>query len=250
MNYIQYGNRKINFEIKRGIRKKTVAIEIDPLAKIIVSAPHDLQEEKLLMIVQKKARWIVEKQEIIKNGSSNSIKEFVSGESFPYLGKEYRLKLVRSAEEKEGKCELKNNRFYIEVNKNLENGKGKKLIKEALMDWYLLRAEEKIRERANYYSRQIGKKPGDIKIKAQEKRWGSCSHDGILRFNWKIIIAPLSVLDYVIVHGLCHLIFPHHSSHFWQKMQSVLPGYKRRRELLKQYSNAMEAFGGGDGEGK
>ena len=243
MNCVQYGNRKIHFEIKRGTRKKTVAIEVNSASGVTVLAPEDLNEEKILEFVGKKAEWIIERQRKIGNCNSGLAKDFVSGEAFSYLGKEYRLKIIRETSEKVGKCEFENGRFRIEIAPNLTEGKRKIEVKEALLAWYLKKAEEKIRGRIQYYSSQVGRKPEFIEIKSQKKRWGSCSGAGVVRFNWKIIMAPLSIFDYVIVHELCHLIYPHHSPHFWQKVQSILPDYKRRRELLKQYSSTMEACG-------
>jgi hypothetical protein len=243
MNFIQYGKKKINFEIKRGNRKKTVAIHVNPIATVTVLAPQYLSEEKILEIVQKKAGWIIERQKIIKNTDSDFAKEYVSGEAFSYLGREYRLKIIQSSSENGGKCELNNRRLLVEVNRDLDGEKRKIAVKEALLGWYLRQAEEKIQGRIHYYSGQLGRRPEFIEIKSQKKRWGSCSSAGVIRFNWKIITAPLSILDYVIVHELCHLLYPHHSPHFWQKVQSILPDYKRRRKLLKQYSSAMMACG-------
>lgn len=241
MNYIQYGNRKINFEIKRGNRKKTVAIHVNSTATVTVLSPRYLDEEKIRSFVQKKAHWIIEKQEIMKkNRDSNSVKEFVSGESFPYLGKYYRLKVMKSFTETEEKCKLVNGRFLVEVNGKLDSEGDRTAVKKALIDWYLEHAEDKIKERASRFARLIGKWPASIKIKNQEKRWGSCSRTRIVRFNWKIIMAPISVMDYVIVHELCHLIHPHHSPHFWQKVQSIIPDYKKRRDWLKQLSSQID----------
>jgi hypothetical protein len=237
MSYVQYGNRRINFEIRRGNRKKTVAIHVNPTAPITVLSPRCLDEEKIRMILHKKARWIIEKQEQIKkNGNSSSEKQFVSGESFTYPGKYYRLKVMKSITETEEKCRLVGGRFLVEVNEKSDNENDRTAIKKALLDWYLEHAEEKIGERASRFARLIGKWPASIKIKNQEKRWGSCSRTGIILFNWKIIMAPISVMDYVIIHELCHLIYPHHSTQFWQKVQSIIPDYKRRREWLKRFS--------------
>jgi predicted metal-dependent hydrolase len=88
-------------------------------------------------------------------------------------------------------------------------------------------AKEKIRERVDRFAQQIGRWPANIEVKNQERRWGSWSHKGNIRFNWKIIMAPISVMDYVIVHELCHLIHSHHSTEFWQKVQSIIPDYKK-----------------------
>jgi predicted metal-dependent hydrolase len=97
-------------------------------------------------------------------------------------------------------------------------------------------AEEKIKERVNRFAPLIGKWPVSIKVKNQEKRWGSCSQGGIIRFNWKIVMVPISVMDYVITHELCHLIYPHHSIQFWQKVQSIIPDYEKKRHWLKEFS--------------
>ena len=109
-------------------------------------------------------------------------------------------------------------------------------VKRNLIKWYLEHAKEKIGGRVNRFAQQIGKWPANIDVKNQERRWGSCSRTGVIRLNWKIIMAPISVIDYVIVHELCHLIYPHHSTQFWQKVQSIIPDYKRRREWLKRFS--------------
>jgi predicted metal-dependent hydrolase len=241
MNTIQYGNRVIQYNIKKGNRKKTVAVHINPMATITVFSPRHLDDEKIRMIVQKKARWILEKQKQVEsNRYSNSMKEFVSGESFPYLGKLYRLKVMKTAEDTIRKCRLVNGRFLVEINGNHETEVNRTVVKKALVDWYLERAETKIKERVDRFSQQIGKTPLSIKIKNQERRWGSCSRNGSIRFNWKVIMAPISILDYVIVHELCHLIHPHHSTQFWQKVQSIIPGYRRRRDWLKANSLQMD----------
>src|SRR4030042_4733162 len=203
MNTILYGNRVIQYNIKKGKRKKTVAVHINPMATITVFSPRHLDDEKIRMIVQKKARWILEKQKQVEsNRYSNSMKEFVSGESFPYLGKLYRLKVMKTAEDTIRKCRLVNGRFLVEINGNHETEANRTFVKKALVDWYLERAETKIKERVDQFSQQIGTTPLSIKIKNQERRWGSCSRNGSIRLNWKIIMAPTSIMDFVIVHEL------------------------------------------------
>jgi len=221
-----------------------VAIHVSPNALVTVLVPQYLDEEKIRMIVQKRAHWIIERQEQIKkNKDSNSVKEFVSGESFPYLGKYYRLKVMKSTTDTEEKCRLVGGRLVVEVNAKSDSENDRKAIKAALMDWYLQHAEEKIKERVSRFARLIGKRPNSTKIKNQEKRWGSCSRTGIIRFNWKIIMAPISIMDYVIVHELCHLFYPHHSPQFWQRVQSIIPDYKKRQHWLKENSLQMDSLG-------
>jgi len=111
------------------------------------------------------------------------------------------------------------------------------------MKWYLERAEEKIPQRARLYARQIGAWPEKVEIKNYKKQWGSYSHNGVIRFNWKIITAPVTILGYVIVHELCHLIYPNHSAQFWQKIQTTIPNYRNRRNKLKKDSLQIGIFG-------
>lgn len=242
-DYIQYGNKKIIFKIECSNRKKTVGIYIDPERGVIIHSPRFLKVDKIKEIVRKWARWIIEKQELVKKHSLlGSVKEFVSGEAFPYLGKQYRLKIIKSASKEEEKCKLINGRFLVEIDEDLNSEGIKRTVKKVLMEWYLAHAEEKIPERVKLYARQIGKWPERVEIKNHKRRWGSCSHNGIIRLNWKIIMAPVTILDYVIVHELCHLIHQHHSTQFWQKVQTIIPDYTKRRDKLKEYSFQVEIF--------
>jgi hypothetical protein len=243
MNVIQYGNKEIHFEVKHGKRKKTVAIHIDRTAKVKVLAPQGLEGGKIREIVQKKARWILDKQEQMERKKhDNPVKEFVSGESFPYLGKNYRLKVIPSSEDTETKCNLINGRFLIELNGKSDSNSERASVKKVLVDWYVEHAKETIAEGVERFAQQLGRWPRSIKIKNQKKQWGSCSGNGIVRFNWKVIMTPISVLDYVLVHELCHLFYHHHSAQFWQKVQSIIPDYKKKRDLLKECSYQMEGF--------
>ena len=245
MHSIQYGNKRIDYEIKRGNREKTVAIHVNPTAAVTVLAPRRLNEERIRAIVQKKARWILEKQEFLKrNEHLTSPKEFVSGESFPYLGRQYRLKVLRTGGGPGGTCKLIQGRFQVEIEGDLGAEEEKRSVRKALTAWYLRHAGEKVKERIDQLAKQLGKYPQRIEIKEQKRRWGSCSRSGVIRLNWKIIMTPISILDYVIVHELCHLIHPHHSPQFWNKVQSILPDHKKRRDLLRQHSLQIDALPG------
>ncbi len=244
MDHIQYGNRKIVFKVKRSNRRKTVGLYIDPEKGVIVHSPQFLRADEISEIVRKRAQWIIEKQKFVRNHSQlNSVKEFVSGEAFPYLGKQYRLKVKKVALEKEASCKFVNGRLLVEIDRQLDGKRVKGIVKTALMKWYLERAEEKIPQRVKLYARQIGAWPERVEIRNYDRQWGSCSHNGIIRFNWKIITAPVTILDYVIVHELCHLIYPNHSAQFWQKIQTSIPNYKNRRNKLKEHSPRIGSFG-------
>lgn len=237
MEHITYGKRKINYYIKRGRRKKTVALQIQPNSTVVVLSPYLLDKDKIKDIVQKRARWIIRRQERIKKlNAEMPKKEFVSGESFPYLGREYRLKVIKTENEECRPCKLVSGRFYVEINNKFSGRVASKIVKEKLREWYIESAKEKVNERTQKYSGLIGIMPQKIIIRNQEKRWGSCSHSGVLRFNWKVIMAPMSVLNYVIVHELCHLVHRNHSDEFWHRVGSIIPDFREKRQWLKENS--------------
>lgn len=237
MKQIAFGRTKIKYEIRRGKRKKTVGLVVQPNALVIVLSPQFLSEEMIRQIVRKRAGWIIRQQEKIKKLKADyPEKEFVSGESFLYLGRQYRLKVIRSSDKKNTHCRLENGRLYIAIDREIEGKEASGVVKEKLIEWYRAKAEAKIRDRIRRYTQTIRKRPVKILIRDQVKRWGSCSNSGVLRFNWKVIMAPLSVLDYVITHELCHLIIKNHSDKFWNKLGSIIPDYKKKRQWLKENS--------------
>jgi predicted metal-dependent hydrolase len=236
MKQIAFGRIKIKYQIKRGKRKKTIGLVVQPNTSVIVLSPEFLLENRIKEVVLKRAGWILKQQERIGKLKAEPSKDFVSGESFPYLGRQYRLKIVRSEDNENAPCKLVGGRFYIEMNKSLEGRRASRFVQGRLLEWYRARAQEKIEARTQEYVKLIGQHPEKIFIKNHEKRWGSCSSTGILRFNWKVIMAPLSILDYVIVHELCHLSIKNHSDKFWNKLGSFIPDYKKKRQWLKENS--------------
>lgn len=101
-------------------------------------------------------------------------------------------------------------------------------------------ARTRISERTAYYAKIVGVTYGRITIRDQKSRWGSCSGRGNLNFTWKLVLAPPEVLDYVVVHELCHRIEMNHSAAFWQQVERVLPDYRRRRDWLKENGWLLE----------
>ena len=94
-------------------------------------------------------------------------------------------------------------------------------------------AEKRLNERVSAYTSKVSVEPKAVVVKNQMKRWGSCTSEGTLYLNWRIIMAPMSVVDYVIVHELTHMQTPDHSSAFWKDVSKVLPDYERRKEWLR-----------------
>ena len=203
--------------------RKTVALIVTQDATLVVRAPVFTPMEHIERLVNKKSSWIRQKiAEVIKR-SKPITKEFVDGEGFLYLGKLYELHIVDDASLM---IKLKD-RLYISKNV-LPHAR------QAIAQWYKEQALRVIRERCAWYAKITGCKPASVKITNAQKRWGSCGPRGTLNFSWRLIMAPVEVIDYLVVHELVHIGQPDHSRLFWAKVKSILPDYKKREKWLKQ----------------
>jgi predicted metal-dependent hydrolase len=202
--------------------RKTLSLEIADDAQLIVRAPFHAKMNVIENVLFKKRLWIRSKQRLIqKRCLEVHSKEFVAGERFLYLGRRYTLQMVQ------GEAPLHfQERFYL-------SEKYVPTARQAFIRWYQEQALETILNRVREYAAVAGLKHGSITISNAAKRWGSCSSEGKLRFNWRLVMAPLRVIDYVVVHELVHLQVKNHSRAFWNKVQMMLPNYKKYAAWLK-----------------
>ncbi|HBO83387.1 MAG TPA: M48 family peptidase [Deltaproteobacteria bacterium] len=211
-------------------RRRTIALEIARDAQLIVRAPYRTPFDFIEKVVFKKRFWIKEKQEFVKERCKKIVsKEFVSGEGFLYLGEIYKLEIVDASDI----AIAFNNGFQIS-RKYLDAAK------EILIAWYKEQAYQKISERAGWHSSLSGLKYNRIKISDAQRRWGSCSAKGNLNFSWRLIMAPLRVIDYVVAHELAHLEEKNHSKAFWNKVKIMLPDYEQYRKWLKENRHLLD----------
>jgi predicted metal-dependent hydrolase len=242
MECIQYGNKAIRYEIKRGKRKKTVAIHVDT-DSVTVRAPLRLNDGKIRMIMEKKARWIVDRQERLRQDRFHCAgRRYVSGEFSPYLGKLSRLQIKTAATPEAQACKLRAGLLRIEINPALTEKESSAAVRDALIGWYRQKAEKKIAERIPLIAGELGVTPQSVTIKDQKRQWGSCSSSGAIRFNWKIVMAPSAIIDYIIAHELCHLMHADHRAQFWRKVQTVIPDYRLKKDWLKEHSTIINAL--------
>ena len=221
-----------DYKIIRKSRSKTASISVKPDGTVQILVPHTLSEEKILALVEKKSQWISTKiahfQEINQKDKQS---EYVSGESFTYLGRNYRLKIVPGDPSEEVK--LMNGRFYVHIPSETAQADRDRLVVEQLISWYRSRAIIRLRQKTIRYARQMGVVPVAVGLKDYKSQWGSCHTDSKIYYIWKFIIAPHSIVDYVVVHELCHLVHGDHSKKFWRLLETVLPDYLERKEWLK-----------------
>lgn len=232
MNVIQ-GNGFVA-DIVRSSRRKTAAIKIQK-GKVFVIVPECLTMAAIESLVAKKHRWIKEKLAIQNEIMDIKPKEFISGEAFSYLGKNHPLKIESGLYPL---IKLHQDELVVSVrDKTVDNSQA---IKQLLFKWYKQQAESELRDKTERYSRIIGVNPSSVTIKSFKSRWGSCSIAGGIQYNWKIIIAPDRIVNYVVIHELCHILHHNHSPAFWKAVEKYCHDYRDCSAWLKINGGRLE----------
>jgi hypothetical protein len=235
MNLDLGNNQDIPITVIRTDRKKTVSIKIIE-GNVHVIVPKTLSDRKIHQFVQQKANWIrqrLHQQQAIKPFKP---KKFVSGEAFAYLGRNYRLELYQGDP---GEVKLKHGRFVLLVPESLKGDDRAEYIKTQLIRWYVDHANQQLREKSQRYARLIGVSPKSVTVKHYKSRWGSCSIHGDVFYNWRIIMAPHRIVDYLVVHELCHLKHHNHSPRYWRNVEVVMPDHLECRDWLKNNGTSI-----------
>jgi predicted metal-dependent hydrolase len=204
-------------------RRRTIALIVTPDARLIVRAPLRAPDAVIAAAIREKSGWILKKICEMKKRPQAIIHTFSEGEIFWFLGRPYPLHLIDDG----GGAIRRTDR--LEVPRTVRPD-----VPRAIRHWYTEEAAKEIRSRCMWFSMMTGYSPTGIRITDARQRWGSCNHRGGLNFSWRLIQAPLSIVDYVIVHELVHLRQPDHSRKFWAKVEALMPDYRQRREWLRE----------------
>jgi predicted metal-dependent hydrolase len=222
----------LSYQIVRSSRRKKLTITVERDRTVIVHAPASASEEAIKQIIESKRQWLFEKinhsqkYEALPHAPG---KEVVNGESVPYLGRDY---LIEIAETKSGGVEFSRH-FLIPA---AQQAKRRKVLKE----WYLSRAAETILPRANRHAKEMGVAYNEAKIVDNRYRWGSCTVKDHVHFNWRLIKAPMFVIDYVIVHELAHLLEANHTPRFWNIVRARVVCADKAKTWLKEHGQILE----------
>ena len=223
----------INIKIDQIIRskRKTLGVEVTHDARLIVRAPKTASLAYIEKVVSKKQLWIQSKQKLVTEKQQLvQPKEFISGEGFLYLGDTYQLHIVDD-------CSPSlsfDQGFYL-----LSSVLNEKSPQVLFIDWYRKQAYQKIKERIDWYSDLFGFKYNKFSITNAQKRWGSCNTKGNLYISWRLIMAPLHVVDYVVIHELTHLKEMNHSKKFWDKIRVMIPDFQKSLNWLKENGHLL-----------
>jgi|LSQX01.2.fsa_nt_gb predicted metal-dependent hydrolase len=237
--FIKYGSKKIDITVSRR-RRKTLGISVSVTKGVQVAAPINASDDTIHQILSRKAPWIIEKlSHLHEIESQTPIKGFVTGDVFPYLGKDYILEITENPNAKKASVSLDNNRFNVVLPETLSTNNRPEIIRDTFILWYKKKAKEILALRIEKYSQELGVVPTALVIKGQKTIWGSCTADNKININWKILMAPLDIIDYLVVHELSHIRVKNHSKNFWSLVESILPSYRELSGWLKQNGHKL-----------
>ena len=231
-NSVRFGDATIEYEVRRSKRrKKTVQITVDG-SGVHVAAPMTTPNSELHDIVRKRAPWI------LSHASQSTLeaapKRFVSGETLPYLGRNVRIH-VETANVLIPNVRFDHWHFRVAVPETLSGEDRYQSIRRAAVRWYRDRAAERLAETVERWWPRLGRgEMSPVLIRDQRRRWGSCAHDGTLRFNWRAVMLKPALIEYVVVHELAHLTHRNHSTDFWNLVSKAIPDAKQRRLRLRE----------------
>ena len=218
---------EIPYQLVRS-KRKTLALTINSEAQLIVRSPMKLSENVIRDFIRKKERWIVDKQrQVMDFEIKQSAFILKDGESVLYLGKSYAI-LRRRVED----VSIDGNFMCVPAAMTLDG----------FATWMRKQGEEVIHERITHYASLMGVKYASVKMSEAKRRWGSCGTGNALNFSWRLVMCPLSVIDYVVVHELSHIPYKGHGIKFWMRVATIMPNYKEAQEWLRLNRRLMDVI--------
>jgi predicted metal-dependent hydrolase len=231
---LNFGGEIVRFAIERTSRRKTVAISVG-YDGVRVLAPADLEDDRVIGVVRRKGPWVLRKQAGYRElGGAPVVREFVSGETFHYLGRPYRLKVIADRNVARTRIVARGSGLFASVPKDADDLIRRTAVRSALRHWYRDHAKRHFYARAQAIAGMLGIPTPGLLIVEQSKRWGSCDTHGRVRLNWRLVMAPMSLVDYVVAHEACHMTEHNHSRRFWRNLETIMPNYEERIRKLNQ----------------
>ncbi len=228
--------KDIDYQLLPGSDRKTTDIIIERNGEVVVRPPLGFSVVEIDAVVDSKRIWIYRNLAQWRDlNAASVVREWVNGEAFLYLGRAYRLSLVAGQE-----CDLKLKEGRFCLRRSLIDDGGPEAAKKAFVDFYCKKGLLRIKDRVNYFAPKVGVKPNQVSVKEIGYRWASCSKINNLSFNWKCMMAPLTVIDYVVVHELCHIHHRDHSDAFWNEVDKVIPDYRIKKNWLKEQGAGLD----------
>lgn len=220
--------------VRSNRRRRTIEITVEPDG-VRVSAPMRTPNAEIEAAVREREAWI--RRHLAVPREAPRVATYVDGEPLTFLGRA--TPLLVSERPGRARAALDFFNLRVSVPPRLEAGPRQAAVRSAVLTWYRERAAEVIPLRVEGWSKAMGCQPSRVVVKEQKQRWGSCGPDGVLRFNWRLVLAAPALLDYVVVHELAHLRHPHHGPVFWRAVARTMPDYRERRSRLREWGRTL-----------
>ena len=237
MESIIIKQRKIPFELRRSTRAKRMRLQIESdKPQLVLVAPRHALQFQISSFLKRQEAWIDKNwSKVAKKMAAKPKQNGEAGDTYFYFGEPLSLNLIPSLSWKP-RTRVNGNQLEIALHKAISKVEGKKAIKKAVQEFYKQKASEVIHDRLEFFNEHYGFKFNRVTFRNQKTRWGSCSSKKNLNFNWRLIMAPIEIIDYVVVHELCHLKYLNHSAAFWKLVSETIADYKERKKWLKDNS--------------
>lgn len=231
MPTITLENQNITYTLRLDKRRKNIQLKLLPTSIVEIVAPVKLNSTEIKHILTNKSKWLKDKLNKLTSLAANPINQtLVSGCQLLYNGQPHTLAIVPGASRPE--VILKPGSIMVKIPGDCVDTHSSVTIEQILKVWLVNQAGKLFQERTKYWAPIIGVHPTRITIKDQKTRWGSCSSLGNINYNWRVVMAPPQVLDYLVIHELCHMLVPNHSAQFWKQVQRFSPNYQNYRKWL------------------
>lgn len=236
---LHIGQITLPYEVIWSEKRSTIGVELTPDKELIVRAPVTAKDEDIQRVLERKKPWLLKKLTgLEKQSSPPKEKEYYSGEKLPYNGRRYLIKL-NLTEVSDIVVSLTDNVFIITAPQELNEDERRSKIRNRLLEWYKDKAKGDFTKSVEKYARKLDVRPAAVKILDSGTKWGEAKNK-VVSLHWKLILAPVKIQDYVIVHELIHFKHKNHTNSFWNTVGSILPDYEERKDWLRVNGARLE----------
>ena len=234
------GQTVVPYSIDWSESRETVTLSIDESLELTVRAPMSATTDDVESVLDSRQAWILKKLYSLEEQAGPPYpKEYLSGEKLQYRGRQYPLEVVEG-DVREPELSFEKQTFTLQVHR-FDADADKVSVRrrrQTVVNWFIRRAAAELPERASRYESRLGLDEVPIETGEIAGRWGEYD-EGIVRLNWRLILAPVRIQDYVIVHELAHSAHDEHSDSFWNTVGALIPDYEKRREWLRLNGNTL-----------
>jgi predicted metal-dependent hydrolase len=226
---------------RRPKRRRTLSLYVESASQLRLLVPMRTTNETIQRMFDDRKHWIAQRLAELRQGASfSSPPEFRHGDALPYLGEAHILHITHNPLLPQG-CQAAEGRLNVNLHHAPVNvAETREDVRLEILLWYKKKAKDVLKTRTDYWSEKLDLKYRSLKISSPMRLWGSCSPKNDIRYNWRIIIAAPEIIDYLVVHELCHIAHKDHSRRFWALLASVIPDWRLRRKQLRCLDPAFD----------